>query len=112
MFRTAGSNRPVTPRAAARAPPPPASPSSSDSSRSPSPTRTTAFYDPFAANGRDFGLSLPATASRDAYRNAVANFPGMAARRPTASGEPQSFAALEEALGLCGYGNSRHHEQQ
>ena len=40
---------------------------------------------PAAGERRDFGLNLPATASRDAYRNAVGAFPGMAAhRRPAA----------------------------
>ena len=40
---------------------------------------------PAAGERRDFGLNLPATASRDAYRNAVGAFPGMAAhRRPGA----------------------------
>ena len=36
---------------------------------------------PMAAGRRDFGLKLPSSASRDAYRNAVGAFPGMAAHR-------------------------------
>ena len=40
---------------------------------------------PAAGERRDFGLNLPPTASREAFRNAVGAFPGMAAhRRPTA----------------------------
>ena len=85
MFRTAGSNRPVTPRGAARAP-----------------AAATLYYpesptpgpdNPVDGERRDFGLNLPATASRDAYRNAVANFPGMAARRPTPAVRPPLPAA-------------------
>ena len=36
---------------------------------------------PMAAGRSDFGLNLPASASREAYRNAVGAFPGMAAHR-------------------------------
>ena len=36
---------------------------------------------PAAAERRDFGLNLPSSASREAYRNAVGAFPGMAAHR-------------------------------
>ena len=40
-----------------------------------------------AAGRRDFGLNLPASASRDAYRNAVGAFPGMAAHRRSAQAD-------------------------
>ena len=36
---------------------------------------------PAAAERRDFGLKLPSSASRDAYRKAVGSFPGMAYHR-------------------------------
>ena len=39
---------------------------------------------PAAAERRDFGLNLPPSASREAYRNAVGAFPGMAAHRRSA----------------------------
>ena len=42
---------------------------------------------PAAGERRDFGLNLPATASRDAYRNAVGAFPGMAAHRRSAQAD-------------------------
>ena len=53
---------------------------------------------PAAAERRDFGLKLPSSASRDAYRKAVGSFPGMAYhRRGAPAGHDYELVGVQTA---------------